>query len=96
MYIIFIIVVIACPYHCCKHDFCWHGTSAEGLHFSALVTPRTCARGIKQSLCLSVVVVIVGTKITRFRVLGICAHNQSVDISEKLISTCFELLKMAY
>ena len=46
-----------------------------------------------------VVVVVVGTKIVRSRVLGICAyckHNQSVDIGEKLGYTGFELLKRAY
>ena len=55
------------------------------------------AQGIKQSVCLSVVVVVVvSTKIARSRVLGICAsckHNQSVDIGEKLVCTCLELLK---
>ena len=55
------------------------------------------AQGIKQSVCLSVVVVIViSTKIARSRILGICAsckHNQSVDIGEKLVCTCLELLK---
>ena len=52
-------------------------------------------QGVKQSVCPSVVVV-VGTKITRSRVLGVCAcckHNQSVDIGEKLVYTGFELLK---
>ena len=46
-----------------------------------------------------VVVVIIGTKIARSRVLGICAHykhNQSVDIGEKLVYMRFELLKKAY
>ena len=60
--------------------------------------PRTHAQGVKQSVCLSVVVVI-GTKIARSRVLGICAyykHNQSVDIGEKLVYTGFKLLKKAY
>ena len=60
--------------------------------------PRAHAQGVKQSVCLSVVVV-VGTKIARSRVLGICAsskHNQSVDIGEKLVYTRFELLKKAY
>ena len=66
--------------------------------------PRVCllphahVQGVKQSVCLSVVVVI-GTKIARSRVLGICAcckHNQSVDIGEKLVCTRFELLKKAY
>ena len=35
------------------------------------------AQGVKQSVCLSVVVVVVvvGTKITRSRVLGICASS---------------------
>ena len=45
------------------------------------------------------VVVVVGTKIVRSHVLGICTyclHNQSVDIGEKLVCTCFELLKKAY
>ena len=58
------------------------------------------AQGVKQSVCPSVVVVVVvGTKIARSRVLGICAcckHNQLVDIVEKLVCTPFELLKRAY
>ena len=62
--------------------------------------PHAHVQGVKQSVCLSVVVVVViGTKITRFRILGnyaCCKHNQSVDIVEKLICTCFELLKKAY
>ena len=60
--------------------------------------PRAHAQGVKQSVCPSVVVV-VGTKIARSRVLGICAyckHSQSVDIGEKLVCTRFELLKTAY
>ena len=60
--------------------------------------PRAHAQGVKQSVCPSVVVVIVvvGTKIARSRVLGICASckdNQSVDIGEKLACTHFKLLK---
>ena len=57
-------------------------------------------QGIKQSVCPSVVVVVVvGTKITKSQVLGICAcckHNQSVDIGEKLVCMCFEILIKAY
>ena len=49
------------------------------------------AQAVKQSVCLSVVVVvIINTKITRSHVLGICVcckHNQSADISEKLVCT---------
>ena len=48
---------------------------------------------------MSVIVVIVGMKIAKSRVLGICTRckdNQSVDIGEKLVSTPFELLKKAY
>ena len=48
---------------------------------------------------LVVVVVIVGMKIARSRVLGVCAyckHNQPVDIGEKLVYTGFKLLKRAY
>ena len=58
--------------------------------------------GVKQSVCPSVViivVVVVCTKIARSRVLGVCAcckHNQSVDIGEKLVCTGFKLLKKAY
>ena len=55
------------------------------------------AQGVKQLVCPSVVV--VGTKIARSRVLGICAcykHNQSVDIGEKLVCTRFKLLDKAY
>ena len=61
-----------------------------------IITPRACTRG--KAICLSVVVVI-GMKIARSRVLGICTccnYNQSVDLSEKLVCTRFELLKKAY
>ena len=60
-----------------------------------LLLPRVHAQGVKQSS----VVVVVGTKIARSRVLGVCAcckHNQSVDIGEKLVCMCFELLNKAY
>ena len=59
--------------------------------------PRAHAQGVKQSVYPSIVV--VGTKIARSRILGVCAcckHNQSVDIGEKLVCTGFELLKKAY
>ena len=58
------------------------------------LTPHACARGMSV-----VVVVVVGTKIARSRVLGICArckHTQSVDIGEKLVYMGFKLLKKAY
>ena len=61
--------------------------------------PRAHAQGVKQSVCPSVIVVVVGTKIARSRVLGVCAcykHSQSVDIGEKLVFICFEFLKKAY
>ena len=66
-----------------------------------VLLPRAHAQGVKQSVCMSVVVVVVvvGTKIARSRVLGVCAcckHNQSIDIGEKLVCTRFELLKKAY
>ena len=67
-----------------------------------IITPRACAQGVKQSVCPSVVVVVVvvvGTKIARSRVLGVCAcykHNQSVDIGEKIVYTRFKFLKTAY
>ena len=58
------------------------------------------AQGAKQLVCTSVVVIVViSTKIARSSVLGICAccrYNQSVDIDEKLVCTCFELLKKRY
>ena len=59
--------------------------------------PRAHAQGVKQSVCTSVVV--VGTKIARSRVLGVCVcykHNQSIDIGEKIVCTRFEFLKKAY
>ena len=65
----------------------------------SLLLPRAHALGVKQSVCTSVVVVVVGTKIARSRVLGVCAcykHNQSVDIGEKMVCTRFEFLKKAY
>ena len=67
-----------------------------------IVTPRACARSKAISLPgrpSVVVIVVIGTKIARSRILGICVHckhNQSVDIVEKLVYTCFELLKKAY
>ena len=63
-----------------------------------IISPRAYARG--KAIGLSVVViVVVSTKIARYRILGICVsckHNQLVDIGEKLVCTCFELLKKAY
>ena len=62
---------------------------------SYFITPRACAR-VKQSVCMTVV---VGTKIARSRVLGACAcckYDQSVDIVEKVVSICFELLKVTH
>ena len=51
--------------------------------------PRVYVQGVKQSVYMYLsIVVVIGTKITRSRVLGICAcckHNQSVDIGEKLV-----------
>ena len=61
--------------------------------------PRAHAQGVKQSVCPSVVVVVVGTKIAKSRVLRVyacCKHNQSIDIGEKLVCTGFEFLKKAY
>ena len=46
-----------------------------------------------------VAVIVVGTKTASSQDLGICAcckHNESVDICEKLVSVCFELLNMAH
>ena len=62
------------------------------LFSSPVLLRREHAQGVKQLVCLSVavvVVVVVGTKITRYRILGICEcckHNQSVDIGEKVVS----------
>ena len=73
-----------------------HGVKHDILTIHLL--PRMHAQGVKQSARLSVIVV-VGTKIARSRVLGICAsykHDQSVDMGEKLVCTRFELLKKAY
>ena len=58
-------------------------------------------RGVKQSVYpfIAVIVVIVGTKITKSCVLGICVHckhNQLVDIGKKLVCMYFELPKKAY
>ena len=64
--------------------------------------PFVHVQGVKQLVCSSVVVVVVvvGTKIARSCILGICAcytkHNQSVDSDEKLVCMPFKLLKKAY
>ena len=62
-----------------------------------LLLPSVHAQGVKQSI-LSVLSVAV-TKIARSRVVGICAcynHHQFVDIGEKLVSLCFELVNVAH
>ena len=75
---------------------------SERLHGGPEFLPRAHAQGVKQSVCMFVVIVVVivvGTKIARSRVLGIYAcwkHNQSVDIGEKLVYACFKFLKKAY
>ena len=77
--------------------FSWKDTYIVANASCTMSLPRAHAQGVKQSVCMSVVV--VGTKIARSRVLGICAcckHNQSVDIGEKLVHMRFELLKKAY
>ena len=59
--------------------------------------PLAHTQGVKQSV-LSVIVVIVVTKIARSRILRICAccnYHGLVDIGEKLVSVCFELLNIA-
>ena len=50
-------------------------------------------QGVKQLVCPSVVV--GSRKIARSQVLvcAYCKHNELVDIGEKLVSTCFKLLK---
>ena len=57
--------------------------------------PCVHVQGVKQLVCLIVVIIVViGTKIARSHVLGICAcckYNPSVDVDKKL-----ELLKKAY
>ena len=48
---------------------------------------------------MSVVAIVVGMKIARSRVLGICVccnHNKLVDIGEKLVSAHFELLNRTH
>ena len=72
--------------------------SLDGIFRKAytILLPLTHAQGVKQSVCPSVVVVVVvvvGTKIARSRVLGVCAwckHNQSIDIGEKLVCMGFK------
>ena len=62
-----------------------------------LITPRACTRG-KAIGFVCRLSSVVTTKIARSRVLGICAccnYNESVDIGEKLVSVCFELLNVA-
>ena len=64
-----------------------------------LCIPERVSHMINQSISNRSVVVV--TKIVRYRsrVLGICAccnYHESVDIGEKLVSVCFELLNMAH
>ena len=80
-----------------RWHYSWKRQKKRTLIDSTLYYPQ----GVKQSVRPSViiVVVVVGTKITKSRVLGICAcykHNKSVDIGEKLVCMRFEFLKKAY
>ena len=59
------------------------------LFIQCQLLPCVHAQGVKQSIC------VVGMKIARYRVLGICVcckHNESVDI---YVSVHFKLLDMA-
>ena len=58
-------------------------TSANG--HNDYIIPRVYVRGKANNI---VVVVVISTKIARYRVLGICAcckYSQSIDIVEKLV-----------
>ena len=74
--------------HIC-HDTQWLGDNS----------PRACARGKAISfVCLSVHR-RGRAKTARSRVVGICScynYHELVDIGEKLVSVCFELLNMAH
>ena len=99
-------------YYCSQHSANngqLHTFHTEGLYgfttasvlccFPVGFLPRAHAQGVKQSVCPSVVIVVVSMKIARSRVLGIyacCKHNQSVDIGEKMVCTHFKLFKKAY
>ena len=54
------------------------------------------AQGVKQSVCMSVVIVVVHIKITGSGDLDSCNNYESVDIGEKLVPVRLKLLKMAY
>ena len=87
--------LIRAHYKRCKYQNHLLGVDYDSSH---CFQDPSISRHRDKAICLSVVVV-VGTKIVRSRVLGICAsckHNQLVDIGEKLVYTRFELLKKAY
>ena len=75
------------------------GTLMEELELSLSSLPRTHAQGVKQSVCTSVVVVVVGTKIATLGDLGIWAtrkHDELVKIGEKPASVCLDFFSMAH
>ena len=60
------------------------------LHLGAFITPRACTQGVKQLVCQSVV---ISTKITRSRDIGIwanCKYNQTIRWGKKLAWICFK------
>ena len=64
--------------------------------FVQTLLPRAHAQGVKQSVCMSVV---VGMKIASSGDLGICTccnNDESVDIGEKLVPARLKLLKITY
>ena len=64
------------------------------IHQHGTLLPRMHTQGVKQSV-LSVIIM----KIARSQVLGIfacCNYYELVDIVEKLVSLCFELLNLAH
>ena len=63
-----------------------------------IITPHTCARGkaINLSICCHRRWRHENHQISNSRQYACCKHNKLVDISDKVVSTRFELLKMVY
>ena len=87
----FKVLLSACLECACTHTHTHYGivqvTATSWCMYRLLLIPRMHEQGVKQSVCPSVVVVIIGTKIARSWDLDIwasCKHNQTVKCSENL------------
>ena len=84
-----------CPSHFGGIIFCIQRRTGRTVyaHIAALLLPRMHAQGVRQSVCMSVVVIVIHMKIANLGNLGTwatCKANEYIRIGKKLASVYFE------